>query len=87
MAKKIIVSGKNKNYINSLLILNRQRGINYSTLTSKRRGNDLTDNDIENPESGFLARNLNDTAYASKFIKNFVERNLAFLENSEIKQK
>ncbi|SSC07859.1 type II CRISPR RNA-guided endonuclease Cas9 [bacterium endosymbiont of Bathymodiolus sp. 5 South] len=77
-----------KNYINSFVnIKQAKRNKLLNTNLPKRRGNDLTDNDIENPESGFLARNLNDTAYASKFIKNFVERNLAFLENSEIKQK
>ena len=58
-----------------------------NTTLPQRRGNDLMSDDIENPESGFLARNLNDTAYVSKFIKNFVEQNLVFSENSEIKQK
>ena len=76
-----------KNYIDSFNIKQAKKNKLLNTTLPERRGNDLTDDDIENPESGFLARNLNDTAYASKFIKNFVERNLAFLENSEIKQK
>ena len=58
-----------------------------NTTLPKRRGNDLSDDDIENPESGFLARNLNDTAYASKFIKKFVQDHLEFLKNDNIKQK
>lgn len=58
-----------------------------NTTLPKRRGNSLTSDDIENPENGFLARNINDTAYASKFIKKFVAQNLVFSENSEIKQK
>ncbi len=77
-----------KNYVSSFAnIKQAKRNKLLNTTLPKRRGNDLSNDDIENPESGFLARNLNDTAYASKFIKNFVEKNLIFAENSEIKQK
>ncbi|SFV89185.1 CRISPR-associated protein, Csn1 family [hydrothermal vent metagenome] len=77
-----------KNYVGSFAnIKQAKRNKLLNTTLPKRRGNDLSGDDIENPESGFLARNLNDTAYASKFIKSFVEKNLIFAENSEIKQK
>jgi hypothetical protein len=44
-----------KNYINSFVnIKQAKRNKLLNTNLPKRRGNDLTDNDIENPESGFL---------------------------------
>lgn len=77
-----------KNYIGSFSSIKQaKKNKLLNTTLPKRRGNDLTTDDIENPENGFLARNLNDTAYASKFIKNFVEKNLLFSEKLEIKQK
>lgn len=77
-----------KNYVGSFgNIKQAKRNKLLNTTLPTKRGNDLTSDDIENPESSFLARNLNDTAYASKFIKNFVEKNLVFSENLEIKQK
>ncbi len=77
-----------KQYVNSVHgIKIAKRNKLFNTTLPERRGNDLSTDDIENPESGFLARNLNDTAYASRFIKKFVEQNLVFSENTEIKQK
>lgn len=58
-----------------------------NTTLPERRGNDLSEDDIEDPENGFLARNLNDTAYAARFIKNFVQNHLEFSKNDKIKQK
>ena len=58
-----------------------------NTTLPKRRGDKLTNEDIEDPDSGVLARNINDTAYSARFIKNFVENNLKFNENDAIKQK
>ncbi len=77
-----------KQYVNSVHgIKIAKRNKLFNTTLPERRGNDLSTDDIENPGSGFLARNLNDTAYASRFIKKFVEQNLVFSENTEIKQK
>ncbi|SFV86453.1 CRISPR-associated protein, Csn1 family [hydrothermal vent metagenome] len=77
-----------KNYIGSFISVKQaKKNKLLNTTLPKRRGNDLNSDDIENSESGFLARNLNDTAYASKFIKKFVEQNLVFSDNSKIKQK
>ena len=77
-----------KMYINSIKgIRKAKRNKLLNTTLPKRRGGDLTDDDIENTEYGFLARNLNDTAYAAKFIKNFVENHLEFKHNNKIKQK
>jgi CRISPR-associated endonuclease Csn1 len=76
------------NYVNSFSsIAKAKKNKLLNTTLPTRRGNDLLDDDIENPESGFLARNLNDTAYASRFIKNFVERHLEFSKNDDFKQK
>ena len=74
-----------KGYVNSIKRAKRNKLLN--TTLPQRRGGDLTDNDMENTEQGFLARNLNDTAYAAKFIKNFVEKHLEFRDNEQIKQK
>ncbi len=77
-----------KGYVGSISgIKQAKRNKLLNTTLPQRRGNDLSADDIEDPESGFLARNLNDTAYVSKFIKNFVQRHLEFTKNDEIKQK
>ena len=57
-----------------------------TTLVNKY-GNNLSADDIDNTDNGFIARNLNDTQYATRLIKNFIEQNLAFKENNSIKQK
>lgn len=36
---------------------------------------------------GFIERNINDTRYATRYIKNFLEENLLFKENKKIKNK
>lgn len=77
-----------KNWVNGFASIKKaKKNKLLNTTLPIRRGNDLTVDDIENPENGFLARNLNDTAYASKFIKNFVQNHLEFSKNDEIKQK
>jgi CRISPR-associated endonuclease Csn1 len=77
-----------KNYVGSFAnIKQAKKNKLFNTTLPQRRGNDLTGDDIENTESGFLARNLNDTAYASRFIKNFVQKHLEFKKNDNIKQK
>ncbi|BAS68111.1 type II CRISPR RNA-guided endonuclease Cas9 [Bathymodiolus septemdierum thioautotrophic gill symbiont] len=76
-----------KNYVSSFAgIKQAKKHKLLNTTLPPRRGNDFSD-DIKNPESGFLARNLNDTAYASRFIKNFVQNHLQFSQNDTIKQK
>lgn len=77
-----------KGRINSIHgIKQAKRNKLLNTTLPQRRGSDLSIEDIEDPESGFLARNLNDTAYAARFIKNFVQRHLEFSKNDNIKQK
>ena len=58
----------------------------FNTMLAERRGSELTEDDTEKEDS-FIARNLIDTQFLSKFTKNFVENNLLFRENSNIKQK
>lgn len=56
-----------------------------NTTLSQKHGEEFDEDD---PESNFfINRNLNDTQYMAKFIKNFVEQNLKFADNPDIKQK
>ena len=59
----------------------------FNTTLPNRKGNQLTEDDTESTEDSFIARNLIDTQFLAKFIKNFVENNLLFKENDKIKQK
>jgi hypothetical protein len=60
-----LASREYKNYINSFVnIKQAKRNKLLNTNLPKRRGNDLTDNDIENPESG-LKGGVNLTSLSS----------------------
>lgn len=75
-----------KGRVNSLKTINKgKRTKLFNTTLPQRRGDDLNEADIENPQESFLARNLVDTAYIARFCKNFVKENLQF-NNPEIKQ-
>ena len=52
----------------------------------KRRGDELSTDDIENDDNNFIARNLIDVQTTARFLKNFIEQNL-ILGKEDGKQK
>lgn len=58
-----------------------------NTTLPNRHGTKLEEDDFINKKTSFLARNLNDTRFLARFVKNYVEEKLVFRENPECKQK
>ncbi len=77
---------KFKQRINSMSLPGLKKKNLLNITLNKKSRDTLAENELEN-ENSFLAKKINDTCFFSKFVKNFIENNLAFQKRFKIKKR